>query len=231
MRLAQHVATAICTMAIVLTLLSCEREERQFRLTPPAATRVHAATLSELHPGSQPPASATENPYEENAYTLSEGKRLYQWFNCVGCHAHGGGAIGPPLTDDLWIYGSNPENIFASIVEGRPNGMPSFRGKIPEDLVWQLAAYVRSLSGLVPKDAAPGRSDHMNAKGLERSEAAEPPHMLANLRHRSRCRDGTRVAPRRNCGVHFAPDDCPALRRVCGGAIGARPSRSSGLPH
>ena len=33
----------------------------------------------------QPDARRAE--YENNAYNLSEGKRLYTWFNCVGCHA------------------------------------------------------------------------------------------------------------------------------------------------
>jgi len=41
--------------------------------------------------------------------------------------------------------------------------MPSFRGKLPEHQAWQIAAYVRSLSGLVAKDAAPARSDHMKS--------------------------------------------------------------------
>jgi cytochrome c oxidase cbb3-type subunit III len=123
--------------------------------------------MSELQTGSAAPVSAVKHPYEGNAYAISEGKRLYTWFNCVGCHFRGGGGIGPPLMDHEWIYGSEPENIFASIVEGRPNGMPSFGGKIPADQVWQLVAYVRSLSGLVPKAAVPVRSDHMNAKSPE----------------------------------------------------------------
>jgi cytochrome c oxidase cbb3-type subunit 3 len=63
--------------------------------------------------------------------------------------------------DGGWIHGSEPATIFTVILEGSPNGMPSFRGKIPDDQIWQLVAYVRSLSGLVPPDAAPGRSDHM----------------------------------------------------------------------
>ena len=88
--------------------------------------------------------------------------------NCTGCHAHGGGAIGPPLMDDNWIYGSQPDQIFATIVEGRPNGMPSFRGKLPDYEIWQLAAYVRSLSGQTPKHAAPGRDDdHANENAGE----------------------------------------------------------------
>src|SRR6266487_4198558 len=99
---------------------------------------------------------------EESAYAISEGKRLDAWFNCVSCHFHGGGGIGPALMDDQWIYGSAPENIYAAIVEGRPNGMPSFRGKIPDPQVWQIVAYVRSMSGLVSQGAAPARRDHMN---------------------------------------------------------------------
>ena len=78
----------------------------------------------------------------------SEGQRLFGWYNCAGCHANGGGGMGPPLMDDEWIYGSSPENIYTTIVQGRPNGMPSFAGKIPTPQVWMLVAYVRSLSAL-----------------------------------------------------------------------------------
>ena len=46
--------------------------------------------------------------------------------------------MGPPLMDDKWIYGSAPENIYATIIQGRPNGMPSFAGKIPTQQVWQI---------------------------------------------------------------------------------------------
>jgi cytochrome c oxidase cbb3-type subunit 3 len=77
--------------------------------------------------------------------------------------------------DDQWIYGSEPENIFASIVEGRPNGMPSFRGKIPALQVWQLTAYVRSLGGLVPQDAASAWSDHMHVNTPEQPTQAGTP--------------------------------------------------------
>jgi cytochrome c oxidase cbb3-type subunit 3 len=112
-------------------------------------------------------APEVSSPYVENAYAIAEGMRLYTWFNCSGCHAHGGGAIGPPLMDDTWIYGSDPANIFDTIVEGRPNGMPSFAGKIPNYQIWQITAYVRSLSGLVPKNAAPGRRDAMQVKTPE----------------------------------------------------------------
>jgi cytochrome c oxidase cbb3-type subunit 3 len=37
--------------------------------------------------------------------------------------------------------------------------MPSFHGRIPDAQVWQIVGYVRSISGLAPKAAAPGRND------------------------------------------------------------------------
>jgi cytochrome c oxidase cbb3-type subunit 3 len=118
---------------------------------------------------------AKRKDYEENAYTVAEGKRLFSAFNCTGCHAHGGGDSGPPLMDDKWIYGSEPEQIFATLVEGRPNGMPSFGGRLPAYQLWQLTAYVRSLSGLVPSDAAPGRDDDLQGPPSEQSRQSEKP--------------------------------------------------------
>jgi cytochrome c oxidase cbb3-type subunit 3 len=131
--------------------------------------------LTDLQPGAPEPNVEVKNDYEENAYAMNEGKRLFTWFNCVGCHANGGGGMGPALMDEKWIYGSQPEQIFSTIVEGRPNGMPSFRGKIPDYQVWQLAAYVRSMSGLAAKGAAPGRNDDMNTGPPEQMRSKETP--------------------------------------------------------
>jgi cytochrome c oxidase cbb3-type subunit 3 len=170
----RRIAVAVCTVALGLTLAACEREERRFRETPPGSSPSHVR-LSEIQPGPAVPAPAATSPDEDNAYAIAEGKRLYAQFNCVGCHANGGGGMGPPLMDDKWIYGSAPANIFATIVEGRPNGMPAFGGKLSHDQVWQLVAYVRSLSGLVRQDAASGRSDHMQAKKPEMETDREMP--------------------------------------------------------
>jgi cytochrome c oxidase cbb3-type subunit 3 len=77
--------------------------------------------------------------------------------------------------DARWIYGSAPDNIYSTIVEGRPNGMPAFRGKVPQQQVWQLVAYVRSLSGLAPSDAAPSRGDEMRTRRPESLTTPESP--------------------------------------------------------
>jgi cytochrome c oxidase cbb3-type subunit 3 len=152
-----------------LALAGCQREDRHFRPDPPFGG---------------PPRFA-EN-YQDNAYALSEGKRLYSAFNCKGCHADGGGGIGPPLMDEKWFYGSSPEEVFDTISKGRPGGMPAFGGvarepginvvgTVTEHQRWQLVAYVRSMSGLAPKTAAPGRNDHLQTKPPENEKDPEPP--------------------------------------------------------
>jgi len=174
MNWAGRIAIAVGTVALSLTLVACEREERRFRETPSSASPSNVR-VSELQPGPAIPTPSAPGPYAHNAYAIAEGKRLYTQFNCVGCHSHGGGGMGPPLMDDAWLYGSESANIFATIVEGRPNGMPAFGGKLMNDQVWQLVAYVRSLSGLVRQDAASGRSDHMQVKKPEMTTDREIP--------------------------------------------------------
>jgi cytochrome c oxidase cbb3-type subunit III len=166
---------ALALAGILATASACEREERRFNEGPPTPPAYAAVTLDTLQPGVPSPDVDVANSSERNAYDLSEGKRLFEAWNCSGCHSHGGGGMGPPLMDDEWIYGSDPENIVATIVEGRPNGMPSFRGRIPNQQLWQIAAYVRSLAGLTPKAPSPGRNDDMQYKVDEQRMPAQPP--------------------------------------------------------
>ena len=167
-------STLALIVVATLTLTACERETRYFEpptkgVTPPPVR------LGQVQPGAISTDTSLDAKYEENAYALSEGKRLFGWYNCNGCHANGGGDKGPALMDNVWIYGSKPAQIYATIVEGRPNGMPSFGGHIPDNEVWQLVGYVRSLSGQASDQAAPNRSDTMHVKTPESNvEQAEP---------------------------------------------------------
>jgi cytochrome c oxidase cbb3-type subunit III len=162
---------ALLTVSI---LVACEREKREFRQS---GVVPQATPVSELYPGGGQPHRAEHSQYEENAYALSQGKMLFSSYNCSGCHANGGGGMGPALMDDQWIYGYEPDQVYQTILEGRPNGMPTFRGKIPDEQLRQLAAYVRSLSGQAPKAAAPGRDDHMSGKPAESSTEKRSPKM------------------------------------------------------
>lgn len=158
MRLTRTVALALLGAGL---LGGCEREERRFRETPPSAEPAHVVRVSQLEPGPTLDTTHLLTPNDRNAYAVSEGQRLFTWYNCSGCHSNGGGGMGPPLIDDEWIYGSAPENIYATIMQGRPNGMPSFAGRIPTSQVWEIVSYVRSLSGLTPVSVRSSRPDHM----------------------------------------------------------------------
>ncbi|MBV9879038.1 MAG: c-type cytochrome [Gemmatirosa sp.] len=152
----------------MLAATACDREQRRFRESPPSAMPAGIVRVSALQPGPTLDSTHLSNVYQENAYAVTEGQRLFGWYNCAGCHANGGGGMGPPLIDDEWIYGSAPEQVYQTIVEGRPNGMPSFGSRIPTPQVWMLVAYVRSLSGLTPAYTRSARTDHMmNAPGSQ----------------------------------------------------------------
>src|SRR4051812_22443998 len=166
--------TILIAAASLLLLAGCKREQRVFDPGAVHSQIADGVALTDIHAGGAvtPPTLAK---YQQSAYAVSEGKRLYVAYNCSGCHQHGGGGIGPALMDAEWIYGSRPEQIYSDIVQGRPNGMPSFAGKIPDYQVWELVAYVRSLSGQLPSDVAPARSDEMAVKKAEQAEPKEHP--------------------------------------------------------
>ena len=156
---------------------ACNREERHSRAKPIGETVPAGESPDTIWPGGTVPQTLDPRAalYDDNAPAISQGQQLFTSMNCVGCHSHGGGGMGPPLMDDKWIYGSEPANIFESIVEGRPNGMPAWRNKIPDQQVWELVAYVQSMSGNEPIDVLPGRSDHMRYSTPENARRAQTP--------------------------------------------------------
>ncbi|HET9578675.1 MAG TPA: c-type cytochrome [Usitatibacter sp.] len=180
MSLRARLAIVLFAAVVAGAMGGCDRELR--KLSKPASggpLPAAGARQGEIQPG-QPgegivSTSAARTYDGENAWELSQGKRLFRWYNCSGCHAQGGGGMGPALMDDRWIYGADPDTIYQTIMNGRPNGMPAFHGRIPEEQAWQLVAYVRSMSGLAPKSAAPGRSDGISASPAEAQRDKEQP--------------------------------------------------------
>ena len=156
------IALGLVSSAFMLT--SCEREARRLNQQPPPGAPPTFVAQSPLQPGPTVVLDTAEGEFDDNAYNTSEGQTLFSQMNCSGCHANGGGNMGPALMDDEWLYGSQPNQIFASIAEGRPNGMPSWKNRLNNKQIWQLVAYVRSLSGLTPKGARPARDDHMSVR-------------------------------------------------------------------
>jgi cytochrome c oxidase cbb3-type subunit III len=139
---------AVLTAAVATLLLAaCTKGASQ---TPSAVPGSNEAVItSAFAPGldhSLVTIDPRAAPYYDNAAAVIEGKRLFSQYNCSGCHSNGGGGMGPSLMSGSLIYGDRLEQIHDTLVEGRPNGMPSWGGKIPDQQLWQIAAYVRSLS-------------------------------------------------------------------------------------
>jgi cytochrome c oxidase cbb3-type subunit III len=143
----------MCSRFPIELLLSAMLLSACYKAPPPARPALPSggsgAIASALSPGNDhslivndPRAAA----YYDNADAVNSGRILFGRFNCSGCHSNGGGGMAPALMDDEWIYGGRLEQIHNTIVEGRPNGMPAWGGKIPDAQIWQIAAYVRSMS-------------------------------------------------------------------------------------
>lgn len=130
-------------------LCACEqRGKTAVAQAPRASSVVQGTAVSGLFPGggAPPPDDPEAQKYAADPHAIAEGKRLFGWYNCAGCHFHGAGGIGPALMDNQWIYGGRMEQIYASIYQGRPNGMPSWGAKLSTTEIWELAAYVHDLS-------------------------------------------------------------------------------------
>jgi cytochrome c oxidase cbb3-type subunit 3 len=169
-------AAVVGLMVVAVLAGGCEREARRYKELPASANRETSVRVSSLEPGmAEPPAEVT-SPYQNNAWGMGEGKRLYAAYNCAPCHGvNGGGAIGPALIDDKWIYGARAEQIYATISQGRPDGMPSFGGHVTTQQIWQLVAYVQSMSGQVAPTTAPSRNDDQMAALPESRQSPQVP--------------------------------------------------------
>ncbi len=90
------------------------------------------------------------DPYDNNPAAIKSGQQLFIQMNCVGCHGYDAkGGMGPDLTDKYWRFGGTDADIFASIYEGRSQGMPAWGALLPADEIWRMVAYIRSLGGEV----------------------------------------------------------------------------------
>ena len=94
-------------------------------------------------------AGKTAADLSRDPSAMATGERLFA-NNCSGCHGSDAkGSKGfPNLTDKDWLYGGAPENIVATITNGRNGIMPPMAAAVggPDD-VRDVANYVLSLSG------------------------------------------------------------------------------------
>jgi mono/diheme cytochrome c family protein len=110
------------------------------------------------------PKGELKNPYADYASIAEEGHKKFLSAGCNGCHGGGGGGgICPPLTNSVWIYGSDDDTLFRLVTLGSDElqkqgyvrkqhevvsaPMPPF-GQIikTDDDLWKIIAWIRSVN-------------------------------------------------------------------------------------
>lgn len=91
-----------------------------------------------------------------DAEAMRTGRRLFLTY-CAICHSSdASGSLGfPNLRDQDWLFGGSPEQIKASIANGRYGVMPAWQNSLGEEKVFNVSEYVLSLSG---RDVNAGRA-------------------------------------------------------------------------
>jgi mono/diheme cytochrome c family protein len=120
------------------------------------AFTAHAQTRA----GGAPAGRTIKNPVASTPASITAGAAVYKKY-CAFCHGLTGKGDGPlapkdadppDLTDDDWDHGSTDGEIFAFVQAGGGPGskMIAFKGKIPDQDLWHMINFLRSLG---PKDA------------------------------------------------------------------------------
>lgn len=140
-----NASIAACGIVLAATIVvgGCDRPAGVAAATAaPPAIRTPVGPVP--GPTEDPPRFA--NPLGGSPSAMTEGRQLFVRMNCSGCHGgHAGGGMGPSLRDVDWLYGQTDAQIFSSIAEGRAHGMPAWGTKLPDDQLWKLVAYIKSM--------------------------------------------------------------------------------------
>ncbi len=105
-----------------------------------------------------------KNPFKDDKAAAEAGQKLYMAAGCNGCHGGtGGGGMGPPLTNPIWIYGNDDDTLFRLITLGSQDllakgftrkGSEAVKGPMPpfkdivksEEDMWKIVAWIQSLN-------------------------------------------------------------------------------------
>lgn len=116
---------------------------------------------------------------------LKAGKKVYTK-HCQVCHAaQGQGQVGPNFTDDYWIYGNSPKEVFKTIKYGAKRGMKAWDKDVNPMEMAQVTSFIISLQGTevvggkdaegdyyAPYDPASEATETEGEEGAEGDDAA-----------------------------------------------------------
>lgn len=99
---------------------------------------------------------------------VNQGQQIFGKM-CAPCHRpDGGGLVGPNLTDDYWIHGSNYVDNVRTIINGVPEkGMLTWRGVLKPAEIQYVASYIYTLRGTHPPNPKPPENQQQPNKPSE----------------------------------------------------------------
>jgi cytochrome c oxidase cbb3-type subunit III len=113
----------------------------------PTVTRLLEVPVTGIVPGNIDVKPDIKNPVADDSDAANRGMKYFANFNCSGCHAaNAGGGMGPALSNHSFKFGGDPANIYLTIAQGRPTGMPAWGTILPSSVIWDLVAYIHSIS-------------------------------------------------------------------------------------
>lgn len=117
-------------------ILSGWSQAGQYRAEVERAEARYAAVRAEL---------PSENPFHGDASAIAEGKETFATI-CAACHlADGTGLVGPSLVDGEWKYGGSDADLYESVADGRPLGMPPWGAQLGSEKIWKVLAFMETL--------------------------------------------------------------------------------------
>ncbi|MGB6768639.1 MAG: c-type cytochrome [Methyloceanibacter sp.] len=137
---------------------SAKQPESAAQQSAPAASGSPTATAESA------PKGTLKSPYPDFAKVADEGHKKFMAAGCNGCHGGGGGGgMGPPLTNEVWVYGKDDDTLFRLIALGSDGlqkqgyarkgsenvvgPMPAMGGVVKSnDDLWKIIAWIRSVN-------------------------------------------------------------------------------------
>ena len=124
------------------------------------ATVVSAAVMTAwaqehpTEPHNHAEGQALTNPVEATSESIGRGRQRYV-FACRQCHGNRGqgdgdmshaGGVPSDFTDAIWQHGDSDGEIFLVIKEGVSADMQPYGTQIPDEDIWHLVNYLRTLA-------------------------------------------------------------------------------------
>ncbi|MFO7478762.1 MAG: c-type cytochrome [Methyloceanibacter sp.] len=134
-----------------------------FAAAPTLAAEEAAGGATPLETARQAEKGSLKSPYQDFESVAAEGRKVYLSAGCNGCHGMGGGGMGPPLTNQVWVYGKDDDTLFRLIALGSDElqkqgysrkGSENVVGPMPpfgeivksDDDMWKIIAFIRSVN-------------------------------------------------------------------------------------